>query len=83
MTLNITNKKTKTKDGKNIAFAELTLHIEGQQYPIRLAITGAKEDYIKLDKKKLNDALKAKGFIIGEVGETQEVAPTIISLKGE
>lgn len=77
MTLNLTNKKTTTKDGKHIAFVTINLIIEGEQYPIRLLTAD------KRDSKKINNALKAKGFVIGEIGATQEVANYTYSLKGE
>lgn len=83
MTLTFSNKKTTTKDGKTIAFAEITLHIDGEKYPVRLAVTGAKDEYIKLDKGKLNNALKAKGFVIGEIEPNREVGNYTYSLKGE
>lgn len=83
MTLTFTNKTTKTKDGKTIAFADIALHIDGDKYPVRLVVTSAKEEYTKLDKKKLNNALKAKGFIIGELTDTQIVPELTYSLKGE
>ena len=83
MKLTFTNKKTTTKEGKTIAFVDIALHIDGDKYPVRLAVTGAKDDYIKLDKKKLNNALKAKGFVIGEIEASREVANYTYSLKGE
>lgn len=83
MTLTFTNKKTTTKDGKTIAFADIELNIDGDKYPVHLAVTGSKDEYIKLDKKKLNNALKAKGFVIGEVAPDREIGDYIYTLKGE
>ena len=77
MKLTFTNEKTKLKDGKHIAFANIQLEIEGEQYPVRLIVSD------KRDNKKINKALKAKGFVIGEVGETEEVEPYKYLLKGE
>lgn len=80
MKIKFTNRKTKIKDGKTIAFATIELYIDGQDYPVRLSVTADNEAHTRSDRAKLNTELKRYGFKIGEVNENEEVPETSITL---
>ena len=80
MKLTFTNKTATIKYGKRIAFATIELHIEGEDYPIRLTVTADTEYHTRSDRAKLNNKLKALGFKIGEVLKDENVPETSYTL---